>query len=221
MAYSFDWLFLWDSLPSMFAAWGRTVLISIIGIAGALVLGFLGGWARHKDVPRLSGLLAAYVEIIRNIPHLLIIMFLYFGLPDMGLSLTSFMSACLALSLIGAAYNIEAMRAGFAAVPANYVRASRALGMTARQAFTSVIVPNGVRIALPSLGNNSVGLIKTSSLMMAIGYPDLMATVVSEVSLTFRVAELFLVMGVMYLITISIASQLFAQAERRLAFQAA
>lgn len=216
MVELFDFRYLAGVFPELLAGLGKTVLVSGIGILLALLVGLIGGMLRYFRVRGVERLLSAYIEIVRNTPHLVVVIFLYFGLPSTGIHLSSFATGIVALTLIGGAYCIESLRAGFLAVPPNYARAARALAMSDLQAFFYIILPNGIRIAFPAIANNCVGLVKTSTLLVAVGYGELMGTVLSEVSLTFKALELFTVLGMMYLILIWTFSGLLRLIEHRL-----
>lgn len=219
LGYDFDWNYLWSTLPELLAAFGRTLLVSAFGVVGSLAIGGLGAPAKNYGPAVVRRIVGAYVEVVRNTPHLVLLVFLYFALPDVGVRLPTLVVAVLALSLVEGAYNVEALRAAMDAVPFPYVRAGRALGLSGPQVFRLVVLPNSVRIALPALANNSISVVKTSTLLIAIGYPDLMATSISEVSLSFRVFEVFSVMAALYLIGIWSLSSFARYLERHLAIQ--
>jgi His/Glu/Gln/Arg/opine family amino acid ABC transporter permease subunit len=163
-----------------------TLIVSAIGIVGALLIGILAAACRSERVPVLNGLTSGYVE-------------LYFALPAIGIKLESFTVAWLSLVLWGGAYQVENFRAGFEAVGLGYREAARALGLGRGVTFTAVVLPIGLRIALPSLANIAISILKNSSYMVAISFHELTDTAVNIVSLSFRVFEMFLVIGIIYL----------------------
>jgi His/Glu/Gln/Arg/opine family amino acid ABC transporter permease subunit len=176
-----------------------TLIVSAIGIVGALLIGILAAACRSERVPVLNGLTSGYVELFRNTPLLVQIFFLYFALPAIGIKLASFTVAWLSLVLWGGAYQVENFRAGFEAVGLGYREAARALGLGRGVTFTAVVLPIGLRIALPSLANIAISILKNSSYMVAISFHELTDTAVNIVSLSFRVFEMFLVIGIIYL----------------------
>lgn len=215
--YHFDPGVLLDHLGELGAGLLRTLEISILGMAGALAVGIALGALAALNIPLVRQLIAAYVEVFRNTPLLVQIFFLYFALPDIGLKLDGFAVGWLSLLLWGGAYNVENFRAGFEAVEGAYVEACRALGFARLAAFREVVFPIGTRIALPSVINVLISVFKNSSFMVAISFPELTATAVNLVAVTFRVFEMFLALGVVYLGLVWLLS-LGAQAvERRLA----
>ncbi|MFI6763732.1 amino acid ABC transporter permease [Micromonospora sp. NPDC050417] len=197
--YHFDPGFLVDHLGELGGGLLRTVEISVIGMAGALVVGALLGAVSAFRVPVAHQLVRAYVEVFRNTPLLVQIFFLYFALPEIGLRLDAFTVGWLALLLWGGAYNVENFRAGFEAVENGYVEACRALGFSRTAAFRQVAFPLGWRIALPSVTNTQISVFKNSSFMIAISFPELTETAVNIVAVSFRVFEMFLAIGVVYL----------------------
>lgn len=216
LAYALDPGYVIGTLPDLLAGLRRTLEVSAIGVAGALAVGVLGGGARAARVPILSPVANVFVEFIRNTPLVVQIFFLYFAMPQVNVTLSAFTVGWLSLVLWGGAYNIENFRAGFEAVPRGYQEAASALGLTRLQAFRYVILPIGVRIALPSLTNTCISVLKNSSYLVAISFPELTTTAVNIVSLSFRVFELFITIAVIYLALVWALAALMAGVERRL-----
>jgi polar amino acid transport system permease protein len=127
LAYAFKWSFIWDNHTLLLHALYRTVEISVIGIAGASLIGIVLGAARSYRIPVVSQLAATYVEVIRNTPILVQTFFVFFGLPEIGITLAQFPAAFLMLMIWGGAFNVENFRAGFSAVPAQLREAGLAL----------------------------------------------------------------------------------------------
>jgi polar amino acid transport system permease protein len=197
--YQFQPGFILEKLPELAVGLKFTLIVSAMGIAGALAIGILAAACRLERLPLLDGLVKAYVELFRNTPLLVQIFFLYFALPEVGLKFEAFTVAWLALVLWGGAYQAENFRAGFEAVARGYREAARALGMGRALTLSAVVLPIGLRIALPSLTNICISILKNSSYMVAISFQELTDTAVNIVSLSFRVFEMFLVIGIMYL----------------------
>jgi His/Glu/Gln/Arg/opine family amino acid ABC transporter permease subunit len=195
----------------------RTLELSAIAIAGALVIGALLGAARAHRIPLISQLAAIYVEVIRNTPILIQIFMYYFALPQIGITLESFTVAWLALMIWGAAYNTENFRAGFEAVPYRYREAGLALGFGRIKTFLNVTLPIGGRIALPSSINTYIGVVKNSALVYVISYPELYTTANQINSITLQTTETFSVLAVVYLTLVWTLSGLIRLLESRLA----
>jgi polar amino acid transport system permease protein len=215
--YHFKLGFLFDHLGEIGAGLLRTLEISVIGMAGALAVGIVLGALAALKIPVVRQLIAVYVELFRNTPLLVQIFFLFFALPEIGFQLDGFTVGWLSLLLWGGAYNVENFRAGFEAVEGGYVEACRALGFPRLAAFREVVFPLGTRIALPSVINILISIFKNSSFMVAISFPELTETAVNIVAVTFRVFEMFLALGVIYLGLVWLLSWGAQVVERRLA----
>lgn len=214
--YAFDPGYVLGTLPELWAGLRLTLAISAIGIAGSLVVGLAGGAVRAARVPVAGSAVGLYVELFRNTPLLVQLFFLYFGLPEIHVTLSAFSVGCLGLVLWGGAYNVENFRAGFGAVNRGYSEAARALGMSGWTTFLSVVLPIGLRIAIPSLTNTCISVLKNSSYLIAISLPELTTTAINIVSLSFRVFEMFGAIAVVYLALVWALSGAMAVVERRL-----
>ena len=165
---SFDWQFIWDHLPDFWEGLKATLKVSAIGIFGSLAIGIMLGAARAHRIPVLSWLAAIYVEVIRNTPILVQILFLALALPHIPghpVLLEPFTIAWLSVTIWGGAYNTENFRAGFEAVPYRYREAGLALGFSRFKTFLNVTLPIGGRIALPSSINTYISVLKNTSLL--------------------------------------------------------
>jgi len=217
LALSFDWSYLSEHGDELMRGLGRTLWVSAIAIAGSFVIGVVLGAARAQRVPVVSQLTAIYVEVIRNTPILVQIFFLFFGLPQLGIRLTSFTVACLAITIWGGAFNVENFRAGYEAVPAHFREASAALGFGRLGTFLNVTLPIGGRIALPSSINTYISVIKNTSLLYVISYPELTTTALNINALTLQTIETFTVLAFSYLTIVWTLSALIRMLEAHLA----
>jgi len=214
--YSFDWSAVVRGLPYLLEGAGLTVLISSVAMVLALILGL--ALAAISQAPGRLGrrVVAAYVEVFRNTPLLIQIFIVYFGLPQLGLKLSPFLSGLSALVLYAAAYNTEIFRAGLEAVPHGQFEAARSAGLGELQMLRYVIVPQAVRISFPALGNNLVSLVKNSSLVSTIGMVELMF-VANDISFNnFRTLEIYGAAAVMYVVIVLALTRLLHAAEGRL-----
>jgi His/Glu/Gln/Arg/opine family amino acid ABC transporter permease subunit len=218
---SFDWSAIWDNRGVLGEGLWRTVQVSVIGIAGATVIGIVFGALRAHRIPVVMQLAAAYVEIVRNTPILVQIFLLFYGLPLLSphLRFTGFTTAWLAVTVWGGAFNTENFRAGFEAVPYRYREAGLALGFSRLATFFRVTLPIGGRISLPSTINTYVSVLKNTSLMTAIGFQELTGTSRSISASNFRDVEMLGTVGVVYLVLVWSLSGGVRLLERRLAFE--
>ena len=214
---AYDWTFIWDYRHEFWDGLKNTLKAGVIGIVLAYVIGLILGAVRAYRIPVLSQLAAIYVEVIRNTPILVQIFFLYYGLPELGVLLEPFTVAWLSITIWGGAFMVENFRAGFEAVPARLREAGLALGFGPLKNFLNVTLPIGGRIALPSTINTAISVLKNTSLLLIIGYPELTYVANNIQSLTFLVFEAFTVLAVYYLAIVWSLSALIRFLERRLA----
>ena len=217
VAVTFEWSYVTDNAGELAHGLGQTLELSAIAIAGSFLVGAVLGAARAHRVPVVSQLAAAYVEVIRNTPILVQIFFLYFGLPEIGVTLEPFTVAWLAVMIWGGAFNTENFRAGFEAVPKRYREAGLALGFGPLATFLNVTLPIGGRIALPSSINTYISVLKNTALLYGIGYAELTTTALNIQALTLQTFETFTVLGVVYLTIVWTLSGLIRLLESRLA----
>jgi His/Glu/Gln/Arg/opine family amino acid ABC transporter permease subunit len=217
LAVSFDWSYLTENGDELVAGLRRTLEVSTIAIAGAFFIGLVLGAARAHRIPLVSQLAAIYVEVVRNTPILVQIFFLYFALPEVGIRLEAFTVAWLSVMIWGGAFNTENFRAGFEAVPARYREAGFALGFSRVATFLNVTLPIGGRIALPSSINTYISVLKNTSLLYVISYPELTTTALQINALTLQTIETFTVLAVAYLVIVWTMSALIRLLESHLA----
>ena len=176
-----------------------TLELTVLGFVGALVLGTVLAVFRVSPIPPLRVVGAVYVEVLRNMPLLMLLVLVVFGLPDIGITFSLFTSSALCLAAFGAAFVCEAVRGGINTVPVGQAEAARSLGFTFSQSLRHVILPPAFRTMVQPLVNIFIGVALGSSLSAAIGVSDL--TNRTQV-LNLQSAEavvLFLVAGAIYL----------------------
>jgi polar amino acid transport system permease protein len=184
-----------DVLP--FAV-GMTLMISVQTIVLSLVLGMAGALCRLSDNLLLRFLAAAYVEIFRNIPVLVLIYIVFFGMAQIGLRVSNYYSGLIALTLSATAYMTEIFRGGLIVIPRGQYLAGQSQGMTQLQLFRHVILPQVVRIVYTPIGNQCVATVIGSSLAAVIGVEEVANWMFSVGNDTFRYMESFLVAGLVY-----------------------
>jgi polar amino acid transport system permease protein len=217
LALAFDWSYLTENGDELLAGLWRTIEVSLLAIAGALVIGLVLGACRAHRIPVVSQLAAVYVEVIRNTPILVQIFFFFFGLPQLGITLSAFTVATISVMVWGGAFNTENLRAGFEAVPFRYREAGLALGFSRFATFLNVTLPIGGRIALPSTINTYISVLKNTSLMYVIGFTELTTTALNINALTLQTTETFLVLAFTYLAIVWSLSALIRLLEGHLA----
>jgi polar amino acid transport system permease protein len=193
------WDFVQENSAELAEGLRNTLKVSAIAVAGAFTVGLVLGAARAHRIPVVSQLAAVYVEVIRNTPILVQIFMLYYALPQFGIRLDAFTVAWLSVTIWGGAFNTENFRAGFEAVPVRYREAGAALGFRRVSTFLNVTLPIGGRIALPSSINTYISVVKNTSLMYVIAYPELTTVALQINALTLETTETFTVLAVTYL----------------------
>jgi polar amino acid transport system permease protein len=211
------WAFVSENWRELLDALFNTIKVSAVAIAGAFVIGLTLGAARAHRIPVVSQITAVYVEIIRNTPILVQIFMIFFALPQVGIRLNGFTTAWLAVMLWGGAFNSENFRAGFEAVPKRYREAGLALGFSPLATFFNVTLPIGGRISLPSSINTYISVVKNTSLVYVIGYPELTTTAINIANLTLETLEALTVLGIVYLTLVWSLSASIRLLESRLA----
>lgn len=161
----------WDQFM---AGLGQTILASLLGLIGSLVLGTFIAIMRIAPFRVLKVIGTIYVEFIRNIPLLVVVFFFFLGLPALGIPVDPFTSGTLGLMVYTAAFIAEAIRAGIQAVPSGQSEAARSSGLSYIQNMRYIILPQAVKIVLPAIGNQLINLVKNSSVLGVIAGLDLM-----------------------------------------------
>jgi polar amino acid transport system permease protein len=218
LAITYDlWSFVSENHEELLDGLLRTLKVSAMAIAGAFVIGLVLGAARAHRIPVVSQFTAVYVEVIRNTPILVQIFMIFYALPQFGLTWSQFTVAWLSVMVWGGAFNSENFRAGFEAVPYRYREAGYALGFGRVKTFLNITLPIGGRIALPSSINTYISVLKNTSLMYVIGYPELTTTALNISNLTLETMEALTVLAVVYLALVWTISALIRLLESRLA----
>jgi polar amino acid transport system permease protein len=216
MAPRFDVDYIVASIPALIGGFGMTVLVSALSIALATLIGVGGAALLVFRVPVIDRLIRLYVEFIRNTPLLVQIFFIFYGLPPLGVRLSPFWSGAVALTIWGGAFNVENFRGGFLAVSGGLREAAFSLGLNRFQYLRLVALPLGLRVAVPSVLNTSISVLKNSAYLQAIGLAELTFVAMDRLSSDFRTLEMFASIGVLYLALVLTLSWLVRQLEHRL-----
>jgi glutamine transport system permease protein len=174
----------------------------------------------NAKAPLARGAASAYVAAFRNTPILVLILFTYFALPQLGIRFGKIESFVLTLSLYAGAYLAEVFRGALMAVPRGLREAGLAIGLTESQVRVSIIIPVMLRNVLPSLGSTFISLFKDTSLAAAIAVPELTFYARKINNESFRVIETWVVTSALYVVTCVLLAALLRLAERRLAIPA-
>jgi polar amino acid transport system permease protein len=199
MTYSFQfrdvfaaWEFLLDGLV-------LTLELSVFTMVMGLAIGLAGAAARVYGPAWLKGVVAVYVEAIRNTPLIVQLFLIFFGLPSAGLKFDADTAAFVALSINLGAYSIEIIRAGLEAIPRSQIEAGQSLGLSGLQIFRYVVIFPALRLMFPALASQFVLLMLATSVVSQISATDLFHAASIVQSRTFRDFEVYIVVAAAYL----------------------
>ncbi len=181
-----------DALPVMMRGAGYTLMRAVASVVFGAVLGTFVAIARMAEVPVLSPLATLYVSCMRGTPLLVQLFVIYFGLPSIGIQFNPVTAGILGLSLNVGAYLSETIRGAINGVEHGQWNAARSLGLTQAQTLHHVIGPQALRLAVPSLSNSLIILIKDTSLVSVIAVSELMLATKEVIATTFQPFPLYL-----------------------------
>ena len=204
-----------DNLGFLLGGLLVTLELTVLGFVGALLLGTVLAVFRVSPIAPLRWVGAVYVEVLRNMPLLTLLILVVFGLPDVGLTFSLFTSAAACMAAFAAAFVCEAVRGGINTVPVGQAEAARSLGMTFTQSLRYVILPPAFRTMVQPLVNIFIGVVLGSSLASAVGVSELTnRTQVLNLQSAAAVV-LFLVSGAIYLVIALLGGAAGGALERR------
>ncbi len=214
MNFSFDVIV--HNLPYLIAAARWTVVISICGMAISIFLGIFLVAARISRNPALRNGAALYISFFRGVPLLVQLLIFFYMLPYIGLDLPAIMAAIMATGMCSAAYTAEILRGALQAIPRGQNEAAHALGIPTVSLWRRILVPQALRIGMPSLMNELILLVKVSSLASVVGIGELTRVAQNITGETYRPLEIYLTAAAIYFVINIILSRLGRLAEKRL-----
>ncbi|MGD6979598.1 MULTISPECIES: amino acid ABC transporter substrate-binding protein/permease [Citricoccus] len=210
------WGLLVTSFPALMSGLGNTLLVTAISFALAMVLGLLFGFMKITRNPVLRGIAVTFISIFRGTPILVWAFFFYFGLPQLiGTNVNIWVAGVLTLTLNGAAYIAEIVRGAVQSVDPGQMEASRSLGLGYGKSMQRVVLPQAFKMMTPSLINQLVIMLKDSSLLLAIGFAELLYQAQQIYAANFRVTEVLLIVAVIYFVAITLLTQLANYVDRK------
>ncbi|MBE3563103.1 MAG: amino acid ABC transporter permease [Hydrogenibacillus schlegelii] len=186
--------------PYLIRGFFTTLLVSLIALAGSLIIGIVVAVLRIVPSKALNAFGRAYVEILRNIPLLLVAFFFYHGLTAFGLNLDGFTAGTLGLTVYTAAFIAEAVRAGIQAIPRGQMEAGLASGLSYVQTMRYIILPQAIKIVIPPIGNQFLNLVKNSSILSLFAGFDLMYWSDYAASDSFKTFGAYILAAAFYLL---------------------
>jgi His/Glu/Gln/Arg/opine family amino acid ABC transporter permease subunit len=217
LAYQYNWQPVVDRSHALLVGAWVDVWVTLISFVLACVLGIAVALLRVSGLRLLRWPAFAYVQLVRGVPLLVFLYWVYFGIAILlGVNFTAAQAAIIALTVTGSAYTAEIFRAGIGGVDAGHVEAATALGFTRRAAFRHVVFPQALRIALPPLGNILIGMLKGATLISVIGVVD-MVFVAQQINLDyFTPFEPFTAVAAILIVLVAIFSAVLSVLERAL-----
>ena len=209
----------------LLTAMGRTLLLAFLGLVFACILGMIFGLLsvlKNKACNIISNI---FVFVIRGVPMIVLAFFIYFGIPYLintilgfggGFTLSALQAGTNCLALNCGAYMAEIIRAGIQSVDIGQMEAGRSLGLPYWKTMRKIILPQAIRTMIPSIINQFIITVKDTSILSVIGFPELVLAAKQVQANTFKAFETWAIVGIMYLIVITILSYLAKLVERRM-----
>ena len=207
----------WSNLKFLLGGLYYTVLLSLCAISISIVVGLLVALPGLSSNRPLRSLNRIYVEMVRAIPILVLILWVYYGMPQLAdISISVFWAGVIALALSDSAFEAEIFRAGIQSINRGQYEAAHSIALSYPDTMRFVILPQAIRRILPALGNQLVYMLKMSSLVSVIGMQELTRKANELVVTEYRPLEIYSVLVLEYLVLILIVSAMVRWLERRL-----
>jgi polar amino acid transport system permease protein len=160
------------AFPEVLAGFRTTVIVSLLIIAFGVLFGLLLALLRCANIRPLNWIITIYVDVLRTLPQLVVMVFLYFGLPYLGLTLSPFVTTVLALGMVLSAFASEIFWSAIMALPRGQWDAAGALGFSRVRTLLTIILPQAIRLAVPLLTNRAISISKGTALGTAVSLPE-------------------------------------------------
>ena len=196
---------------------GRTLVLTLVSFAIALVVGVILGLFSATSNKLLTGISTIYVTIMRGIPLIVLAFFVYFSIPQfLNIQLSAYIAGVITLSLNTTAYIAELVRGGIQAVAGGQLEAARSLGLPYPTSMRKIVLPQAIKIMIPSFINQFVITLKDTSILSVIGIVELTQTGKIIIARTYSSGNMWLIIGIMYIILITILTKLSNVLERKM-----
>lgn len=207
----------------LLAAMGKTLLLALLGLFFACIIGLIFGVLGVLKNRACNIIAQIFVDVIRGVPMIVLAFFVFFGVPylfntiigGMKVTLTALQAGTICLALNCGAYMAEIIRAGIQSVDIGQMEAARSLGLSYSQSMRKVVLPQAIRTMIPTFINQFIITLKDTSILSVIGFPELVNTAKNVQANTFMAFQTWAIVGLMYLIVITILSRCAKVVERR------
>ena len=216
------WSLLKNNYQQLLAGLGITLALALLSFAIAMVIGIIFGMFSVSPYKWLRWIAEIFVDVIRGIPLMLLVAFIFWGIPNFFKSFTGhampindFVAGTIALSLNASAYIAEIVRGGIQAVPIGQMEASRSLGISYGKTMRKIILPQATKIMLPNFVNQFVIALKDTTIVSAIGLTELFKTGEIIIARSFQSFKMYAILAVFYLVMITLLTRFAKQLEKR------
>jgi His/Glu/Gln/Arg/opine family amino acid ABC transporter permease subunit len=210
-----DWTVVADNLPRLLHATVRTVHLTVLTVALGTILGLLLAVLRQSSNNSVSSVVGGYNWLMRVVPTVIIMFFVYYGLPRLGLTLPAFETAVIGAGIQAGAYYGEIFRAGILSVPTGQAEAARALGLSPMRTWRRIMLPQAIRVSVPPYMSNTIIIMKGTSIASIITVDELTGVGNSIISITYRPLEILFAVTAIYLTLNTVLTLIQHWAERR------
>lgn len=205
-----------DNLRYLFGGLGITLLVSIVSIVGSFIIGSILGIIRYVKIKYVSAIIGVIIDVIRNLPLILILFFTYFGLPNLGVKPEIIPAAILAMTIFESTMLAEIVRSGIQAVDSGQMEGARANGLTYWQGLWYIVLPQALNKMIPAIVSQFISLVKDTSLATIILLPEMLyRSQIIYGQNTNYIIPMFLAIAVMYFIVCYLLSVLARYLEKR------
>ena len=205
-----------SNLYFMISGFWYTISLSLTALLISIPVGLFVGLCGLSSNRVLLGAYRVYVEVIRAIPVYVLILWVYYGLPDLDIRIALFWSGVVALAIGESAFQAEIFRGGIQSVPRGQIEAAKAISLGYVDTMRYVILPQAIRRILPALGNQFIYVVKMSSLVAVIGAPELTRKANELIVTEYRALEIYTVLALEYLVLVLVLSWGVRWLERRM-----
>lgn len=204
-------------------AMGQTLIMAFYSLIFASIIGLIFGMLSVLKSKVCNVIAQVFVDIIRGVPMIVLAFFVFFGVPYASknflhstFTFTALQAGIICLSLNCGAYMSEIIRAGIQSVDVGQMEAARSLGIPYWKSMQKVVLPQAIRTMIPSIINQFIITLKDTSILSVIGFPELVNAAKNVIAINFKSFQVWLIVGVMYLIVITILSKVAKALERRM-----
>ena len=205
----------WALLTLLPAGIFYTLIVTVLGSIAAIIFGLLIGYGKLSKQPGILLTVSIYTEVFRGIPLLVLLFYVYYAIGEF-LHIPALVAAILSFGLCYGAYMADVFRAGIEAIPKDQIEAARSLGMTQKQAIKRIIMPQALRTIIPAIGNQTLGMLKDTSLVSVLAISDILRIGNEYATKHFNYFETYTYIALIYLVLTLIMSRLIQTLEDKL-----